>query len=255
MTYCLAASVDAGLVFVSDSRTNAGIDQLASYSKMHAFCVEGERSFVLLSAGNLGTTQAVITQLRHGIRDHASRNLNTLSTMSDVADYVGEINLEQQEKHRNRSGNEQFSPEASFLLGGQIAGMPPRLFLIYPEGNYVHASPQTPFLQIGETKYGKPILDRVIHSSTPLEAVARCGLVSMDSTMRSNASVGPPIEVLRYPTDSLGRGQYLSLGEDDDYFQTIRDAWEAKLREAFNDLPPLKSQSAPLRQVVQPPSE
>lgn len=255
MTYCLAASVDAGLVFVSDSRTNAGIDQLSSYSKMHAFGSEGERFFVLLSAGNLGTTQAVVTQLRHDIRDQAERNLNTLSSMSEVADYVGEISLEQQDKHRSRAGNEQFSPEASFLLGGQIKGMPPRLFLIYPEGNYVHASAQTPFLQIGETKYGKPILDRVIRSDMPLEAVARCGLVSMDSTMRSNASVGPPIEVLQYPANSLGTGHYLSLQEDDAYFQAIRDAWENKLRQAFDDLPPLRAQSAPLRQVVPPPSE
>ena len=249
MTYCLAACVDDGLVFVSDSRTNAGIDQLSTYSKMHAFGGNGERFFALLSAGNLGTTQAVVTQLRHDIRDNAATNLHNIANMSDVADYVGQISQDQQEKHRSHNDGHQFSPEASFLLGGQLAGSPPRLFLVYPEGNYVHATKQTPFLQIGETKYGKPILDRVVTPATPLEAVARCGIVSMDSTMRSNSSVGPPIEILQYSTDTMRMGSYHCFSEDDEYLQSIRHEWEAKLRDAFETLDPLIPSQDQLRFV------
>ena len=236
-------------MFVSDSRTNAGVDQISTFSKMHAFCGNGERFFVLLSSGNLATTQAVVTRLRHDIRQAAAENLTSLQTMSAAADYVGRISVEQQEKHRPASEKGDFAPEASFILGGQIAGNVPRLYLIYPEGNYVHSTKQTPFLQIGETKYGKPILDRIITADTPLETAARCAIVSIDSTMRSNATVGPPIEVLLYPVNTMRHGMYLRLAEDDPFLQEIRQAWAANLRQAFDQLPRLKDSGARLRLV------
>ena len=241
MTYCVAASVKEGLVFISDSRTNAGVDQISTFSKMHAFCGNGERFFVLLSSGNLATTQAVVTRLRQDIRNSVAENMTTVQSISAVAEYVGRISVEQQSKHRISKDQKDFAPEASFILGGQIAGSDPRLFLIYPEGNFVHATRQTPFLQIGETKYGKPILDRIVTTDTSLETAARCAIVSIDSTMRSNATVGPPIEVLLYPANTMRQGTYLRLEEDDEYLKAIRQAWAVNLRQAFDQLPRLPS--------------
>ena len=249
MTYCVAASVKAGLVFVSDSRTNAGVDQISTFSKLHAFCGNGERFFVLLSSGNLATTQAVVTRLRHDIRNAVPENMTTVQSMSAAAEYVGRVSVEQQSKHRTSKDQNYFAPEASFILGGQIAGTDPRLFLIYPEGNFVHATRQTPFLQIGEIKYGKPILDRIITRDTSLETAARCAIVSIDSTMRSNATVGPPIEVLLYPVNTMRQGNYLRLEEDDDYLKAIRQAWAVNLRQAFDQLPRLATSDANLRLV------
>jgi putative proteasome-type protease len=249
VTYCVAASVNEGLIFVSDSRTNAGVDQISTFSKMHAFCGNGERFFVLLSSGNLATTQAVVTRLRHDLRNAAAENLTTLQSMSAVAEYVGRVSVEQQSKHRSHKDQNDFAPEASFVLGGQIAGTPPRLFLIYPEGNFVHATKQTPFLQIGETKYGKPILDRILTADTTLETAARCAIVSIDSTMRSNATVGPPIEVLLYPANTMRQGAYLRLDEDHEYLKAIREAWAVNLRQAFDQLPRLATSTASLRLV------
>ncbi len=249
MTYAVAVNIREGLVFVSDSRTNAGADQLSTYSKMHAFCGGGQRFFVLLSAGNLATSQAVVTRLRHDIQNARADNLHTMQTMADTADYVGHVSTEEQRKIRKRNRDTDFSPDASFILGGQIAGGSPRLFLIYPEGNYVYTSKQTPYLQIGEVKYGKPILDRVMTYDLPLEEAARCALVSMDSTMRSNATVGPPIEVLLYPANRFSQGPYMSFSDDDPYLRTLRAAWEANLLEAFKKLPELKYSDAKLRLV------
>jgi putative proteasome-type protease len=207
---------------------------------------------VLLSSGNLATTQAVVTRLRHDIRNAVPENMTTMPSMSAVAEYVGRVSVEQQAKHRTAKEQKDFAPEASFILGGQVSGADPRLFLIYPEGNYVHATRQTPFLQIGETKYGKPILDRIITTDTSLETAARCAIVSIDSTMRSNATVGPPIEVLLYPVNTMRQGNYLRLEEDDDYLKAIRQAWAVNLRQAFDQLPrlpALESSGANLRLV------
>src|SRR5690606_37871257 len=158
MTYCVAIAVDAGLVFCSDSRTNAGIDQVSTYSKMHRFGVDGQRQFVILSAGNLGTSQATIARVKRDIKDRAIQSLLTVETMSEAADYLGAISRAEQEKHAKRAGG--FG--ASFIIGGQIAGKKHRIMLVYAEGNHITSSNDTPFLQIGESKYGKPILDRIL---------------------------------------------------------------------------------------------
>ncbi len=237
MTYCVAVAVDKGLVFASDSRTNAGIDQVSTYSKMHTFGVAGERQFVLLSAGNLATTQAVITKIRRDIDKNIRGNLLTLHHLSDAAEYLGEINRAQQKKHRDEKEMNGFNPVATFILGGQITSENPEIYLIYSEGNYITTSEQTPFLQIGEGKYGKPILDRLISPETELQDAARCCLVSMDSTMRSNASVGPPIELLIYQKNFLRINQYRRFEEDDSCLIKLRKAWHKKLKEAFKDLP------------------
>ena len=202
MTYCLAACVDAGLVFVSDSRTNAGIDQLGAHSKLHAFTDIPGRFFTLLSAGNLATTQAVVARLRRDIRDSAEVSLASVSSMRDAADYIGTLNRQVVEKYGNESAEDSFVPSADFIFGGQVGENPHSLFLIYAQGNYISSTSLVPFLQIGEQKYGRPILDRIIQMRSRLETVALAGLVSMDSTMRSNASVGPPIEVMLYRASS-----------------------------------------------------
>ena len=239
MTYCLAANVDAGLVFVSDSRTNAGIDQLGVHSKMHAFNDLPGRRFTLLSAGNLATTQAVIAGLRRDIREKAAVSLATIERMRDAADYVGLLNRRMVEKYGDGETKDGFVPSADFIFGGQIGDKAQALFLIYSQGNYISPTAQVPFLQIGEQKYGRPILDRIVHTNTRLETVALCGLVSMDSTIRSNASVGPPIEVMLYRTSLSAPPIHIVYGEDHPYLRTIRESWAVNLRRAFDDLPPL----------------
>ncbi len=237
MTYCLAAQVESGLVFISDSRTNAGIDQLGIYSKMHVFDDLDGRFFTLLSAGNLATTQAVVARLRRDLRDSAETSLASVTRMREAADYVGEISLAVQEKYAGHTDGEPFNAEANFIFGGRIGTAKPELFHVYPQGNYVAPTTLAPFLQIGEQKYGKPILDRIIRYNTDIETVMRCGLVSMDSTMRSNAGVGAPIEMMVYRFDGKGPSGHLVFEEDDPYLQKIREAWEQGLRAAFDYLP------------------
>ena len=238
MTYCLGISLKGGLVFASDSRTNAGTDQVSQYGKMHSLGIDGERQFVLLSAGNLATTQAVLTRIRHELRDNTECHLCTARYMSEVADYIGEISREQQNRYASDEGiTAGFSPAVSFILGGQIRGNPTSLHLIYPEGNHITTSRATPYLQIGETKYGKPILDRIITVDTSLEDAARCALVSMDSTMKSNVTVGPPIELLIYTKDALTLNRYMRLDEDHHYLTALRKSWSENLLTAFDALP------------------
>jgi len=240
--------VNKGLVLVSDSRTNAGPDQISTFSKMHAFMGDGQRFFVLLSAGNLATTQAVVTQIARDLEQNAPINLGTVAHMSEAADYVGRLSVAQQRKHGSDAAD-RFMPDANFILGGQIAGRPQTIQHIYPEGNSIRASRQTPFLQIGELKYGKPILDRIISADLPLEDVARCALVSMESTMQSNATVGPPIELLIYEADTMLPGCHFVLDADDEYLRLLRTAWQESLKRAFNDLPRLPSRPASVRLV------
>lgn len=236
MTYCIGIALDRGLVFCSDSRTNAGVDQVSTYSKMHGFGLDGDRQFVLLSAGNLATTQSVVHQLRHDIRVAAERNLMTVTNLADAADYVGEISIHRQARYLE-GGHALFDPKVTFIFGGQIRGEQPGIFLIYPEGNHITASHDHPFLQIGESKYGKPILDRVITAGTSIEEAAKCAIVSMDSTVRSNLSVGPPIELRVYETDTLMPGRYLKFEEDASYLRQLARSWNQKVIEAFAALP------------------
>jgi putative proteasome-type protease len=233
MTYCLAISVNAGMVFCSDSRTNAGVDQVSTYSKMFRFDLGPERQFVILTAGNLATSQAVVTQLRTDLQQLAPRNLNTVTSISDAAEYLGAISLAEQGK---RAGQNFL---ASFLIGGQIQGSEHGIMMVYPEGNHITSSQDTPFLQIGESKYGKPILDRIVTPDTTLETAALCALVSMDATMRSNLTVGPPIEVVLYPTGSFDTHHYFRLEEDSDYLRDLKKSWDQRLVEAFQQMPQL----------------
>jgi putative proteasome-type protease len=236
MTYCIAISLEEGLVFCSDSRTNAGIDQVSTYSKMHCFGIDGERQFVLLSAGNLGTTQGVIARLRRDIERRTEPNLFSVPYLSDAAEYLGGLNRAQMTKHASNGMTAGFLPEATFIIGGQIGTEPAGIYLTYPEGNFITTSDQTPFLQLGESKYGKPILDRILAPDTSLEQALRCALVSMDSTLKSNASVGPPIEALLYPKD-LGRiGLRLRFEADDPNLILLRKSWDQSLRMAFRTL-------------------
>ena len=237
MTYCLAIAVDEGLVFASDSRTNAGVDHVSHYGKMFTFSREGDRQLVILTAGNLATTQAVIGRIRRDLEDGAETNFHQVESMSDAADYLGEIARDTQAKYGEAVTQAGFSAEVTFILGGQIDDTEPRIFLVYPQGNYISSSEQTPFLQLGEAKYGRPVLDRIITRGTGLDEAARCALVSIDSTMRSNVSVGPPIELLRYESGSLRPGKYLCLEADDPYLSEIRRQWNLKLMQAFAELP------------------
>jgi len=238
LTYCLAIRVDQGLVFASDSRTNAGADHVSTFSKMHTFEIPGERAICLLSAGNLATSQAVLRQIRRDNERQGALSLNTARELAEAAEYVGSLSREEQRKHGS-SSDEKFSPEASFILGGQISGRQHQLYLIYPEGNYISATVQTPYLQIGELKYGKPILDRIVREELSLDVAARCALVSMDSTMRSNATVGPPVELLICHADTMRFGRRVLLQEDNEYLRKLRAAWQKGLEDAFARLPGL----------------
>jgi putative proteasome-type protease len=244
MTYCVAIKTDSGLVFASDSLTNAGIDHVSSYSKMHTFVQPGDRMFVLLAAGNLATTQSVVKRLRDDVRLGSQPCLSSMYSMSDAVDYVGTVSTEVQRAQAARdTANTNF--EATFIFGGQIAGQAPEIYMVYPQGNHIHESNAHPFLQIGETKYGKPILDRVIRPDTPLEQAARCALVSINSTIRSNLTVGPPVELLIYNADALDGGRRLLLAEDHPYYRALGDAWNEGLRQALNNLPPFEWENQP----------
>jgi putative proteasome-type protease len=242
MTYCLAIELEEGLVFCSDSRTNAGPDRVSTYSKMHRFSVPYERTLVVLTAGNLATSQAVISRMQRDLEEEAEFNIFSARYVSDIADYVGELSLQEQQKYAKKGGPRAgFNASATFILGGQIKGHAPELYMIYPEGNHISASDLYPYLQIGETKYGKPILDRIIRSDTPVETAMRCALVSLDSTMRSNATVGPPLECLFYRRDSLlPHENYCKLEETHPYLLELRHAWDESIRIAFDGLPSLR---------------
>lgn len=242
MTYCLAIKLDEGLVFCSDSRTNAGPDRVSSYSKMHRFSVAEDRQLIVLTAGNLATSQAVVDQIGWDIQEDAEFNFGKANHIADVADYVGRLSREEQKKYIDEDTPVLgYKPEASFIIGGQIKGSQPELYLVYPEGNHIRTSEQHPFLQIGETKYGKPILDRMIRSESSHEIAMRCALVSMDSTMASNATVGPPVELLYYTTDALDKpAKYYKFEENDPYWLLLRASWDTEILESFNRLPPLE---------------
>ena len=235
MTYCVTVSVDAGIVFCSDSLTNAGIDQVSSYSKMFHFGIDGERQIVILCAGNLATTQATIATIKSDIKKKADVNLLTIETLGEAADYIVDISREQQGK-RTVEGKKF---EASFIIGGQIGSAKHETILIYPEGNHITTSKDTPYLQIGESKYGKPILDRILQPELDLDTCAMCALVSMDSTLRSNLSVGPPIEMQIYKTGSLTAKNLHRFEEDSEFLRDLKKSWDKLLKDAFLRMPPL----------------
>lgn len=241
MTYCVAIALDDGLVFCSDSRTNAGVDQISTYSKMFQVTNRQQQRFVMLSAGNLATTQAVIARVKKDLKNTQSIGFNQVTTLHEAAEYLGELNRNEQQKH-NQGKESTF--EASFILGGQLPGETPQIMRVYPQGNYITSSTDTPFLQIGESKYGKPILDRILHSKTSLDTAALCALVSMDSTMRSNLTVGPPIELMTYHQQG-SVWCYNRFEKDDDYLRDLKRAWDTRIAEAFQTLPPVVWADAP----------
>ncbi len=238
MTYCVAMNLNSGLVFASDSRTNAGTDYVTSYSKMHLFTPASDRLFVLLSAGNLATTQEVINRIKRDL-DQAESGESLLSAryMFEAADYIGRVSQEVQQSHASALQAAGVNGEVTWILGGQISGQPHSLMLIYPQGNYIEASESTPYLQIGETKYGKPVMDRVLEYNTSLVDAAKLALVSLTSTSNSNKTVGPPFELASYQTGTftlLGRCRFDSSGE---YLPQLEQAWRDGLNQVFNNLP------------------
>jgi len=236
MTYCVAIKVDSGIVFVSDSRTNAGVDKVSTYSKMYGFGVPGERQLVMLASGNLATTQAVLHRIKKDIKQNSDEHLLNVENISDAAEYIGTISREEQEKI-NTSNVGGF--EANFIVGGQVADNDHGCYMVYPQGNFITTSADTSYLQIGEDKYGKPILDRILSPSSSLETAAMCALVSMDSTTRSNLTVGPPIELTIYPKNSLQAGRYYRFDEESKYLRELKRAWDKSLKDAFRNLPPV----------------
>jgi putative proteasome-type protease len=239
MTYCIGIMVDAGLVFASDSRTHAGVDDYASFCKMTVFERVGDRVIVLLSSGNLAGTQAVISLLKQRNAREGGANLWGAESMFDAAMLVSDAMRDVDRRDGQHLAASDIGFNASFIVGGQIAGEPPRLFRIYAEGNFIEASEETSYLQTGETKYGKPIIDRVITCSTSLNDAAKCVLVSFDSTMRSNLSVGMPIDLICYERDSLAVRMRRRFDDGDTYFSALGKQWTEGTRQVFGRLPNL----------------
>jgi putative proteasome-type protease len=240
MTYCVGVLLNDGIVFASDSRTHASVDNFASFSKMTVFERAGDRVFVLLSSGNLAGTQAVINVLKQrGDAKEAPPNLWTTRTMFDMAGLVSDAMRDIERRDKTHLEKSDLTFNASFILGGQIKGEPMRLFRIYAEGNFIEAGVDTPFLQTGETKYGKPILDRVVTASTTISDASKGVLVSFDSTMRSNLSVGMPIDLLCYQRDVLGVRMRRRFAQGDAYFGALSKEWSEGVRTVFKQLPEL----------------
>lgn len=237
MTYCVAMCLRDGLIFASDSRTNAGVDHISTFRKMHIFEKAGDRTIVLLNSGNLATTQSVISLLRSRCL-HEGASLLSVTSVYDAAALVGETIREVLKRDAGGATMAQgvdFS--CSFLVGGQIRGESPRLFNVYPQGNFIEATTDTPFFQIGESKYGKPIFDRVVRFETSLNEALKCTLISFDSTIKSNLSVGLPIDLLKMPEGQFGQVKPFRVDDSNDYFQNIRRAWGEGLRRVFAEIP------------------
>lgn len=239
MTYCLAIKTFEGLVFASDSRTNAGVDQVSVCRKMHTLETPGERVFVLLTSGSLSVSQSILTLVRDEFE--AGRGLACADSMYAAARAVGEQVRRVAALDREALERDQIPFNVHLILGGQIRGEPPDLYLIYPQGNPLQATEDSPYLQVGETKYGRPILDRGIKlTKTTLEEAAKYAVISLDSTMRSNVTVGPPIDLLAYPVDSLSLDRHRRFLPGDPQLQAIRQAWEQTLRQAVQTLPAVR---------------
>ncbi|HEY8747559.1 MAG TPA: hypothetical protein VIM11_06285 [Tepidisphaeraceae bacterium] len=242
MTYCLGIVTKYGLVMASDSRTNAGYDQVNTVRKMHTFVTAGERVFVVLTSGSLSMTQSVITLLR---RDWAAgKGLAAAQAMYDASRVLGDLVRKVSESDREPLERDGYNFNPHFLLGGQVKGEPPGLFLIYPQGNTLQVTEDSPYLQIGECKYGRPILDRGIQfDRTTLEEAAKYALLSLDSTMKSNVTVGPPVDLLIYPVDEFDITRHRRFTADDPDLAKIRLRWEQALRGAVQRLPNLRFRS------------
>jgi putative proteasome-type protease len=238
MTYCVGLDLRDGLVLLADTRTNAGVDNIATFSKTYVFEQPGERVIALLAAGNLALTQSIVNLLHEGIEsDDIVETLLGAKSMFRAAQLVGEAVRRIYRIDGPAMQAQNISFDVSFLLGGQISGGNPRLFQIYAAGNFIEATPDTPFLQIGEHKYGKPILDRAASYDTDLYDGVKLALISMDSTLRSNLTVGPPVDLLVYRRDAFKFELKRRITEDDPYFRMIRERWSEALREAYLAIP------------------
>jgi len=239
MTYCLGILTKHGLLMASDSRTNAGSDQINTTKKMHTFVQPGQRVFVLLASGSLSCTQSIITLLRRDF-DHGE-GLAKVENMYDAARVVGQMVRKVSDLDREALERDEYRFNVNIILGGQVKGESPQLFMVYPQGNPLQASEDSPFLQIGEVKYGRPILDRGIrYEKTSLEEAAKYALLSIDSTMKSNVTVGPPIDLLAYSADEFDITRHRRFGVDDPDLTKIRQRWEQALRGAISKLPNFK---------------
>ncbi len=237
MTYCVGISLEQGMLFASDSRTNAGVDQVSKYSKMRVFEVPGDRVIVIINSGNLSMTQNTLNVLQQTINHPRpdGRHLLNITSMFDAATLVGEAMREVQSREAPFLAG--IDASANYIVGGQIRGEAPRLFMVYSQGNSIESSLETCFFQIGETKYGKPIIDRVVNRQTTLVDAAKCILISFDATMRSNISVGLPIDMLVYETDSFQVKVKHKIDEDNNYYLKVHHQWSQGLRELFHQLP------------------
>jgi len=236
MTYCVAMRLDEGLVFLSDSRTNAGVDQIGTFRKMVVFERPGERVMVLLSAGNLAVSQAIRESLAERVGVDGT-SIWTAPTIYDAVRMVGDAVREVRERDAEAMANSGIEFNVSLIFGGQIRGEACRLFMIYAAGNFIEASAESPYFQIGESKYGKPVLDRMIRPESTLDDGAKCALVSMDSTLRSNISVGLPLDLMCYEVNALRVTRFAVIDTRNRYFQMIHDTWGARLKQVFSDLP------------------
>jgi putative proteasome-type protease len=241
MTYCVGIKLDAGLVFLSDSRTNAGLDQISTYRKMMVYERPNDRFMVLLSAGNLSISQSVreilqVEKIENDDPDGPPISIWNAKSMFDAVRVLGQAvrRVYDQDARALKQAGVDFN--ASMIFGGQIAGEPMRLFLVYSAGNFIEATRETCYFQIGESKYGKPVLDRLITPHTPLAEAAKCALVSMDSTLKSNLSVGLPLDLLVYQVNQFQTNQQVVIDEHNPYFQMIRGTWGQRLRQVFESI-------------------
>lgn len=240
MTYCVGMTLDKGLVLMSDTRTNSGVDNISTFRKMFHWSVPGERVIAIMTAGNLATTQAVISQLEERTKAPGERRNSLLEapTMFQIADLVGKLLCETIKTRQDDHGEEASATfTASIILAGQIKGMEPRLFLIYPEGNFIEASFDTPFFQIGETKYGRPIIIRGYDKAMSFEDAVKLLMVSFDSTIAANLSVGLPLDLLVLERDRFEPLHQRRITADDPYFRAISERWSEALKNAFHSLP------------------
>ena len=239
MTYCVGLRLNKGLVMMSDTRTNAGVDNISVFRKSHSWSVPGERFLTLLSAGNLATTQAVVSLLDERSKAPGDRDPSILAepSMFQVARLVGDTLKDVIKSNAGTGQTADSAFNATMILGGQISPGEPRLFLIYPEGNFIEAGDDTPFLQIGETKYGRPILVRAFDPAMSFEDAIKLLLVSFDSTIKANLSVGLPLDLSVYENDTLEPQPPIRIESTDEYFRSISDGWGDELRRAFQSLP------------------
>ena len=241
MTYCVALKINAGLVMLADTRTNAGVDNISQYRKSFTWEVPGERAICLMTAGNLSITQGILTRIAESIRRaNAGESVETIlnaGSMFRVAQIVGDLMREMQDRHRIPLMNQGVGADATVMVCGQRAGGAHRLYMVYSAGNFIEATPDTPFFQIGENKYGKPILDRVITMQSPVNQALKAVFLSMDSTLRSNLSVGMPLDLAVIKTDEMTISEHRRIERDDETFMAISSGWADAIRDAFDTLP------------------